>query len=208
MRSYLIRLVCVLSLAAAWGCKQEKVAPSTTPAAPPQSSLQSSASGTPGQVVQPAVTQVKSPVDTSLLITLHGCADLLLSDAQGRKMGYDADARKSYQDIPHGVYDEGDPTSDDDAAVPTSPQKDTAAAKKQQCFADKSLQVPQPAAGAYVLHVQNSTGNPFKLRITSYQDAKDNGNYSANETSARQHTYTYRFHLPPSAGALEVTSEP
>ena len=204
MRSYLIRLVFVLSLAAAWGCKESKVTPSADPAA----SLQSSASINKGQVAQPAVTQVKSPADTALLITLHGCADLLLSDEQGRRTGYDADAKKSYQDIPHSIYDEGDPTSDDDADASAARKEETAQAKKQECFADKSLQVPQPAAGAYVLRVQNSNGNHFKLRVTSYQDAKDNGQYTSNEASPRQQTYTYQFHLPPSAGTLKVTSEP
>jgi hypothetical protein len=207
MRSYVIRLVCVLSLAAAWGCKQEKVAPSATPAAPPQPSLHSSASATPGQVAQPAVTEVQSPADTSLLIELHGCADLLLSDERGYKTGYDTEAKKSYQDIPHSVYDEGDTISDDDSDA--SPAKtETAAAKQQECVTEKSLEVPQPAAGAYVLRVQNSTGNPFKLRITSYRDAKDNGQFTADKASARPQIYTYRFHLPPSTGTLEVTVAP
>jgi len=197
-------MVCVLSLAAAWGCKQEKVTPPTT-AAPPQSSLHSSASATPGQVAQPAVSEIKSAADTSLLITFRGCADLLLLDESGRKTGYDALAKKSYQDIPHSVYDEGDTTSDDDDDG-SAAKTEAPAANQQECVTAKSLEVPQPAAGVYVLRVQNSAANPFNLRITSYRDARDNGQYSANEASAQRQTYTYRFHLPPANGTLEVAS--
>jgi len=191
----------VLCLGMALGCKDKGFPPSTAPVAP----LQSSATENKGQVEQPAITQVKPAISTSLLITLHGCADLLLSDEQGRRTGYDADAKKIYQDIPHSIYDEGDP-SDDDEAGTSSATRESAWAKKQECIADKSLQVPHPAPGVYVLRVQNATGRAFRLRITSYQDAADSGRFIANEASPRQQTYTYRFHLPPPGGGLTVTS--
>jgi hypothetical protein len=45
-----------------------------------------------------------------------------LADPRGRKLGYDGDGKKNYQQIPGGIYDEGDLISDDDDnAVPVKP---------------------------------------------------------------------------------------
>jgi len=61
-----------------------------------------------GQIAQPTVFRSKGADASSLLISFHGCADLLLTDAQNRNLGYDAIAKKSYVQIPGGIYDEGD----------------------------------------------------------------------------------------------------
>lgn len=189
-------LVCLLLASA---CGQQAAPP------PPQAS----ATQKKGQIAQPEVMPGKAADASSLLITFHGCADLVLSDVRGRKLGYDAVAKKNYQQIPGGIYDEGDLISDDedDAAPAKAEAKPTPTS--QDCVGDKSLQVPQPLAGSYNLTVSNSTGNPFKLEITSYgPNSKQNGQFVLSQPAATPGTSGYQFHLPPSAsGSLEVKSK-
>jgi hypothetical protein len=169
--------------------------------APPP--IQTSASPKKGQIVQPQIKPGKAADASSLLITFHGCADLVLSDSRGRKLGYDATGKKNYQQIPGGIYDEGDLIGDDeDNAAPAKPEAKAAAAN-QACVSDKTLQVPQPLAGSYILSVDNSSGNPFKLEITSYgADSKQNGQYAASQAPAAPGTLAYTFQLPPPPGGL------
>lgn len=173
----------------------------TTP--PPR---QASATQKKGEIAQPEVKPGKASDASSLLITFHGCADLVLSDPRGRKLGYDAATRKNYQQIPGGIYDEGDPISDDeDDAAPAKPETKAAAAS-QNCVSDKTVQVPQPLAGSYILKIDNATGNPFKIEITSYGfDSKQNGHFAASQTPGAPGVSAYQFQLPPSpGGTLEV----
>lgn len=132
-----------------------------------------------------------------------GCADLLLTDAGGRRLGYDPAAKKNYLEVPGGVYDEGDVLGDDeeDDAKPQKQQENTAV-KQSDCVADKSVQVPQPAPGAYVLKIGNNQENAFKLEITSYgPDAKENGHYVLSQPAGSDPSPFYRFGLPPAPGA-------
>jgi hypothetical protein len=193
-------LVC-LYLASAYG--QQAVPPAT----------QSSATEKKGQIAQPEIKPGKSADATSLLVSFHGCADLILTDPRGRRLGYDAAAKKSYQQIPGGIYDEGDLIADDeDDATPGQPEAKSikpeiqSSAASRDCASDKTLQVPQPVAGAYFLSIANTTGSPFKLEITSYGiNSKQNGHFAASQTPAAPGAPAYQFQLPPSpGGVLEV----
>jgi len=175
--------------------------------APPPT--QTSASPEKGQIVQPEVKPGKPADASSLLITFHGCADLVLSDSRGRKLGYDATRKKNYQQIPGGIYDEGDLIGDDENDAAQTKPEAKAAAANQACVSDKTLQVPQPLAGSYVLSVDNSSGNPFKLEITSYgADSKQNGHFAASQAPAAPGALGYQFQLPPPpGGVLEVKTK-
>ena len=189
-------LVWLLSTSA---CGQQSAPPPT----------QTSASPKKGQIAQPQIRPGKAADASSLLITFHGCADLVLSDSRGRKLGYDSSGKKNYQQIPGGIYDEGDLIGDDEnAAAPAKPEAKGAAAN-QACVSDKTLQVPQPLAGSYILSVDNSSGNPFKLEITSYGgDNKQNGHFAASQPPAAPGALAYRFQLPPPpGGVLEVKTK-
>jgi hypothetical protein len=83
----------LLWLLLASACGQQTVSP------PPQTS----ATQKKGPIAQPEVKPGKAAHASSLLITFHGCADLVLSDPRGRKLGYDAATRKNYQQIPGGI---------------------------------------------------------------------------------------------------------
>jgi len=169
--------------------------------APPPT--QTSASPKKGQIVQPQVRPGKAADASSLLITFHGCADLVLSDSRGRKLGYDVTSKKNYQQIPGGIYDEGDLIGNDEADAGQAKPEAKASAANQACVSDKTLQVPQPLAGSYILSVDNASGNPFKLEITSYgADSKQNGHFAASQTPAAPGTLGYQFQLPPPPGGL------
>jgi hypothetical protein len=165
---------------------------------------QASATQKKGQIAQPEVKPGKAADASSLLITFHGCADLVLSDPRGRKLGYDGAARKNYQEIPGGIYDEGDLISDDEAdEAPAKPE--AKAATSQDCASDKTVQVPRPPAGSYNLSIDNSTGNPFRLEITSYgADSKQNGHFVVSQPSSAPGLSAYQFQLPPSPGGMLV----
>ncbi len=185
----------LLWLLLASACGQQSAPPPT----------QTSASPKKGGITQPEVKPGKAADASSLLITFHGCADLVLSDPRGRKLGYDAAGKKNYQQIPGGIYDEGDLIRDDENnAAPANPEAKAPAS--QACVSDKTLQVPRPLAGSYILSVDNSSGNPFKLEITSYgADSKQNGHFAVSRTPAAPGAVAYRFQLPPSpGGVLEV----
>jgi hypothetical protein len=197
MKAKLGITACVLAcLFMASACGQKTVPPPR----------QASATRTQGQIAQPEVKPGKAADATSFLITFHGCADLVLVDPRGRKLGYDAATAKNYQQIPGGIYDEGDPISDDEAdAAPAKPEAKTPASS-QSCVSDKTLQVPKPLAGSYTLKVENSTGNPFKFQITSYGiESKQNGHFAASQKPDAPGVSSYEFQLPPSSdGILNV----
>lgn len=167
---------------------------------------QASATQKKGKIAQPEVKSGKAADASSLLITFHGCADLVLSDPRGRKLGYDAVARKNYQQIPGGIYDEGDLISDDEADESPAKPEAKPATTSRDCANDKILQVPQPPAGAYNLTIDNSTGNPLRLEITTYgTESKQNGHFAVSRPAATPGASTYQFQFPaPPSGVLEV----
>jgi len=185
-------LVCMLLASA---CGQQTASPQT------------SATRKKGRIVRPEVKTGKDADASSLLISFHGCADLLLSDDRGRKLGYDAVLRKSYQQIPGGIYDEGDLIGDDEDDGGVAKPEAKSAATNQDCAGDKTLQVPRPPAGNYRLSINNAAGKPFKLDITSYgPDSEQNGRFTLTPpagTSAVAAAYTFKFPPAPD-GSLDV----
>jgi hypothetical protein len=191
----------VLIMLGLCACGQQSRSPQPQ-AASPTVQTHAAASSNKGQIVQPQVKPGKDANGSALLITFHGCADLLLADPRGQKLGYDPAAKKSYVDVPGGVYDEGDSLSDDeeDDAKEQKPQENPAA-KQPDCVADKSMQVPQPAPGAYMLKIGNNQAKAFKLEITSYgPDANENGHYVLSQEAGAEPAPFYRFELPPQPG--------
>jgi hypothetical protein len=153
-----------------------------------------------GQIAQPVVKPGKAADASSLLISFHGCADLLLIDPKGRKLGYDTANQKNYLGIPGGVYDEGDPIGDDEDNAKQEPQR--AQGKQPDCIADKTVQFPGPVPGIYTLKMAGQTQTAFRLEITSYgADAKANGHYVMSQPASSAPPLTYQFELPPPADA-------
>ncbi len=186
----------LVGLALALACGQQTAPPSP----------QTSATQKKGQIVQPEVKPGKAADASGLVIDFRGCADLVLADALGRKLGYDPASDKSYQQIPRGVYDEGDLINDDEA----EPEKpDAKPASSKDCASSaKAMQVAQPLAGSYKLKIINSTGNPFKVEITSYGTDGANGHFVLSQPAGATVVFVYQFQLPPSSSGLEVRPVP
>lgn len=184
----------------------QQAGPKQTQAVDPKSQTHATATGQKGQVDQPQVTPGKQADASSLLISFHGCADLLLIDPRGRKLGYDADSQKNYLGIPGGIYDEGNPIDDED----DQKQEAKKAEKQPDCIADKTVQFPNPVSGTYTLKMGGQTQTAFKLEITSFgPDAKANGHYAVSEPAGPASPLIYQFQLPSTSDArLEVKTLP
>jgi hypothetical protein len=177
----------------------QQAASKQTQAAESKPQTHAAASSQKGQIAQPVVKPGKITDGSSLLVSFHGCADLLLIDSRGRKLGYDAASRKSYLEISGGIYDEGDPIGDDEDDAKQEEQE-KAAGKQSGCVADKTIQFPNPVPGTYTLKMGGQTGMAFKLEITNYgADAKANGHYVLSQP-AGSGPFSYQFALPPSPG--------
>lgn len=176
-----------------------------TPTARPQAAgdagkTHTAVSSQKGQIAQPQAKPGKAADASSLLISFHGCADLLLVDPHGHKLGYDAASKKSYLDIAGGIYDEGDPIGDDEDDAKQEGEKQ-AAEKQSDCIADKTVQFPNPVPGTYTLKIGDNQATGFKLEITSYgPDAKANGHYVTSQKAGSAPPF-YQFELPPSSGS-------
>jgi hypothetical protein len=190
-------LIIMLGLCA---CGQQT--PSSRPqAASTAGQTHAAASSSKGQIVQPAVKPGKGADASSLLISFHGCADLLLTDPQGHKLGYDPASKKSYLDITGGIYDEGDSISDDEDDTKQQQRPEKTAGKQPDCVADKTVQFPNPVPGTYMLKMGGNGAAGFKLEITSYgPDAKANGHYVTSQEVGSAPPAFYQFQLPPSPG--------
>lgn len=189
MRKSVLVLI-VLGLTA---CGQQPQAPRPQ-AAGDAGKTHTAVSSQKGQIAQPQVKPGKSADASSLLISFHGCADLLLIDPRGHKLGYDPAAKKNYLDIAGGIYDEGDLIADDEDAN----GKEKTAGKQPDCIADKTVQFPNPVPGTYTLKMGDNWAAGFKLEITSYgPDAKANGHYVTSQEAGSASPAFYQFQLPP-----------
>lgn len=76
-----------------------------------------------GVIKQPQVEAAKADSKdfSALLISINGNGELLLSDAAGKKTGYDAQTHKNFQEIEGGSYDSADDIDDDEAAPSAMP---------------------------------------------------------------------------------------
>jgi len=180
----------------------QQAGPKQTQAGERKSQTRAAVTAQKGHIVQPAVKVGKRGDASSVLISFHGCADLLLIDPRGRKLGYDADGQKNYLGIEGGIYDEGNPIDDED----DQKQEVKAAEKQSECIVDKTVQVPNPISGTYTLKMGGQTRTAFNLEITSYgPDSKANGHYALSQLVGSAPPLNYQFQLPPSSDArLEV----
>lgn len=195
MRKSLL-MVITLGLSA---CGQQP-ARKPTQSAETKPQIHAAATSQKGQIVQPAVRPGKAADGSSVLISFHGCADLLLLDPRGRKLGYDTASHKSYINVPGGIYDEGDPISDDEQDAKEQVQEKRAG-KQPDCIADKTVQFPDPGPGRYTLTMSGNRTPPFKLEITSYgPDAKANGHYVVSQPAGSTPPTAFEFQLPPGPG--------
>lgn len=183
-------------------CGQQARSPQSQPATTNQT--HTTASPKQGEIVQPAVKPGKIADASSVLISFHGCADLLVTDPRGHKLGYDASAKKTYQEIAGGIYDEGDPISDDEDESKPSSGQSMQTEKQPDCIADKTVQFPNPVAGTYTLRLAGAK-SAFKLEITSYgSDAKANGHYVSSLPAGSTPPAMYLFELPPAEAELQI----
>lgn len=181
-------------------CACGQAASTQVQAAESKPKTHAAASSQKGQIAQPTVKPGKMTDGSSLLISFHGCADLLLIDSRGRKLGYDAASQKSYLEISGGIYDEGDTIADDEDDAKQQGQEKTAG-KQSGCVADKTIQFRNPVPGMYTLKMGGQTDTAFKLEITSYgADAKANGHYLVSQPAGPS-ALSYQFALPPSPSA-------
>jgi hypothetical protein len=204
----MLRSLLLLIAASLCACGQP-AAPKEAQAAESKQQTHAAATSQKGQITQPTVNPGKIADASSLLISFHGCADLLLIDPKGRKLGYDTANQKNYLGIPGGIYDEGDPIGDDEESKPSSGQSGQPE-KQPDCIADKTVQLPNPVAGVYTLKMGGQTQTAFRLEITSYgADAKANGHYVMSQPASSAPRVTYQFELPPSSGAeIQVKAVP
>ncbi|HEY1529032.1 MAG TPA: hypothetical protein VGH51_22635 [Candidatus Angelobacter sp.] len=188
----------VLIMLGLCACGQQSPSPQPQ-AAGPDAQTHAAVSSNKGQIVQPAVKPGKGADASSLLISFHGCADLLLIDPRGHKLGYDPASKKSYLEITGGIYDEGDLIDDEDDAKQQGPEK--TAGKLPDCVADKTIQFPNPVPGKYILKMGDNRAAGFKLEFTSYgTDAKTNGHYVLSQHAGSVPPSFYQFELPPPSG--------
>lgn len=190
--------VLVLIVLGLTACGQQTPAP-RQPDAGDAGKTHTAASSQKGQIAQPQVKPGKAADASSLLISFHGCADLLLTDPHGHKLGYDPTSKKSYLEIAGGIYDEGDPIGDDEDDAKRQGQVKPVG-KQPDCVADKTVQFPSPVPGKYILKMGDNRAAGFKLEITSYgPDAKENGHYVASQEAGSAPPSFYQFELPPAS---------
>jgi predicted small lipoprotein YifL len=191
--------VLVLVMLGLCACGQQSPLPQPR-AADDAGKTHAAATSIKGQIIQPVIKPGKAADASSLLISFHGCADLLLTDPHGHKIGYDPASKKSYLEIAGGIYDEGDPIGDDEDDVKRQGQEKPVG-KQPDCMADKTVQFPNPVPGTYLLKIGNNRAAAFKLEITSYGvDAKANGHYIVSQ-AAGSAPLSYQFALPPTLSA-------
>lgn len=145
--------------AACW----QNSAQSTSPA------THSSMSRQKGVVSQPHLSPAKNDTEnfSALLISINGEGELLLSDRSGRKLGYDAQTQKNFQEIPGGVYDNADDIDDDDAQPAATPAAEAAGAAQRSSAGLKRIEVPEAQFGEYILKVSSQASGTYSLNVAS-----------------------------------------
>ena len=128
----------------------------------------SSVSREKGNIAQPKVSRASNDAEdfSALLISIDGNGELVLSDSAGRKLGYDAEKQKRFQEIPGGVYDSADDIDDDDSSAPATPASGGNSAQTPASGL-KRIEVPEAKAGEYVLKVSSDTAGKYSLNIAS-----------------------------------------
>jgi hypothetical protein len=127
-----------------------------------------------GVIKQPQVEAAKAdPKDFSaLLISINGNGELLLSDAAGKKTGYDAQTHKSFQEIEGGAYDSADDIDDDEATPSATPSPGQSQEQPATAAGGlKRIEVPEAHAGEYNLKVSTEQPGTYSLNVASLNKA-------------------------------------
>jgi hypothetical protein len=139
-----------------------------------QNATHSSAGREKGVIKQPQVETAKADAKdfSALLISINGNGELLLSDAAGKKTGYDAQTHKNFQEIEGGAYDSADDIGDDEA----TPSATSAPGQSQEQPATaagglKRIEVPEAHAGEYNLKVSTEQPGTYSLNVASLNKA-------------------------------------
>jgi hypothetical protein len=124
---------------------------------------------------------------TGIIIRFHSPGELLLTDPQGRKVGYDPINGVTYNEIP-GAYYEGEAMEDDITGEP-GPES-------------KELMVPRPLAGDYQLKVIGTDIGTYTLEIRSRDPELNLSKQVVRNISISTGTvHTYGFYYAKTVGA-------
>jgi hypothetical protein len=135
-----------------------------------QNATHSSAGREKGVIKQPQVEAAKTEAKdfSALLISINGNGELLLSDAAGKKTGYDAQTHKTFQEIEGGAYDSADDIDDDDAAPSATPAPGQSQEQPAPSAGGlKRIEVPEAHAGEYNLKVSTEQPGTYSLKVAS-----------------------------------------
>ncbi|HET9790856.1 MAG TPA: hypothetical protein VFR08_06110 [Candidatus Angelobacter sp.] len=136
-------------------------------------SAHSNAGREKGVIKQPQVEAAKADTKgfTALLISINGNGELLLSDAAGKKTGYDAQTHKNFQEIEGGSYDSADDIDDDEATPSATPAPGQSQEQPAPAAGGlKRIEVPEARAGEYNLKVSADQPGTYSLNVASLND--------------------------------------
>jgi len=132
---------------------------------------------------------------TRITIRFHSPGELLFTDPQGRKVGYDPISGITYNEIPRAFYESiGLEDAESGDAGPET----------------KELEVPWPLAGDYQLQVIGTDTGTYTLEIRAY-DPELNASAAdfLNIPISQSEIHTYGFYYAKTVGAeLEFTAVP
>ncbi len=127
-----------------------------------------------GVIKQPQVEASKADAKdfSALLISINGNGELLLSDAAGKKTGYDAQTHKNFQEIEGGAYDSADDIDDDDATTSATPAPGRTQGRPTPAAGGlKRIEVPETHAGEYNLKISTDQPGTYSLNVASLNKA-------------------------------------
>jgi hypothetical protein len=127
-----------------------------------------------GVIKQPQVEAAKADAKdfSALLISINGNGELLLSDAAGKKTGYDAQTHKNFQEIEGGSYDSADDIDDDEATPSATPAPGQSPEQPAPAAGGlKRIEVPEAHAGEYSLKVSTDQPGTYSLNVASLNKA-------------------------------------
>lgn len=135
------------------GCTSKKSAVPVDTQANPRPAAVGAIPATSAQPVSAPAPSSTEPTtaDTysALIINLHSGGEMLLTDASGRRTGYDQTNGGSWQEIPNSTYgDDSIDALDDDASTD-----------------EKSLDLRPPAPGVYTLTVYGTQEGAYDLEL-------------------------------------------
>jgi hypothetical protein len=176
-----------------------------------QPSTHSSAGREKGVIKQPQVEVVKADSKDvfALLISINGNGELLLSDAAGKKTGYDAQTRKNFQEIEGGAYDNADdiPDFEDDDSTPSVTPAPRQSQEQPAPTAEglKRIEVPEARAGEYTLKVSAELPGTYSLNVASLNVASGN---QAGKQSAADFKNIVLSNTAPHYYRITISSDP